>query len=127
MPRRVAQTPYEYSATLAQHLPEAQQDIAELTDALTNVAENAEIRALVLTGEGSTFSAGADLNWMRAMAGASETDNREDSQRLARLMHGDVGFRSVSGEGSEFWVDMPVDESHEPASDVLRARQEDIE
>jgi uncharacterized protein DUF4129 len=38
LPRRAAQTPYEYSATLAQHLPEAQQDIAELTDAFV-VAE----------------------------------------------------------------------------------------
>lgn len=60
--------------------------IAELTDALAGVTENAGIRALVLTGEGSTFSAGADLNWMRAMAGASEAGNREDSLRLARLM-----------------------------------------
>jgi Domain of unknown function (DUF4129) len=33
LPRRAAQTPFEYSAMLAQHLPEAQQDIAELTDA----------------------------------------------------------------------------------------------
>jgi hypothetical protein len=33
LPRRAAQTPFEYSATLARHLPEAQQDIAELTDA----------------------------------------------------------------------------------------------
>jgi hypothetical protein len=38
LPRRRAQTPYEYSATLAQHLPEAQNDIAELTDAFV-VAE----------------------------------------------------------------------------------------
>jgi hypothetical protein len=38
LPRRRAQTPYEYSATLAQRLPEAQQDIAELTDAFV-VAE----------------------------------------------------------------------------------------
>lgn len=38
LPRRAAQTPYEYSATLAQRLPEAQQDIAELTDAFV-VAE----------------------------------------------------------------------------------------
>jgi hypothetical protein len=38
LPRRAAQTPYEYSATLAQHLPDAQQDIAELTNAFV-VAE----------------------------------------------------------------------------------------
>jgi CheY-like chemotaxis protein len=30
------------------------------------------------------------------------------SKRLAQLMKGDVGFRSVVNEGSEFWVDMPV-------------------
>jgi signal transduction histidine kinase len=46
------------------------------------------------------------------------------SKRLAQLMSGDVGFRSVWGEGSEFWIDMPVHESHAPASDVPRARQE---
>jgi len=38
LPRRRAQTPYEYSATLAKHLPEARHDIAELTDAFV-VAE----------------------------------------------------------------------------------------
>ena len=60
--------------------------ISELTDALESAASADPVRALVLTGEGSTFSAGADLNWMRAMAGAGEAENREDSLRLARLM-----------------------------------------
>lgn len=61
--------------------------IAELTDALQHADADPEVRAVLLTGRGGTFSAGADLNWMRAMAGASETENREDSLRLAALMH----------------------------------------
>ena len=36
-------------------------------------------RALILTGAGATFSAGADLNWMRAMAQAGEHDNFADA------------------------------------------------
>jgi methylglutaconyl-CoA hydratase len=60
--------------------------IAELTAALNDVARDAEIRVLVLEAEGASFSAGADLNWMRSMAAASEETNREDSLALARLM-----------------------------------------
>ncbi|HEX5755229.1 MAG TPA: enoyl-CoA hydratase-related protein, partial [Arenimonas sp.] len=60
--------------------------IAELTRALERCDADAGIRAVVLTGEGATFSAGADLNWMRRMAAASEADNLTDSQGLARLM-----------------------------------------
>jgi methylglutaconyl-CoA hydratase len=60
--------------------------IAELTAALAAVDADAAIRAVVLTGDGGTFSAGADLNWMRRMASASEQENLEDSLRLAKLM-----------------------------------------
>ncbi|HVI55750.1 MAG TPA: enoyl-CoA hydratase-related protein [Luteibacter sp.] len=60
--------------------------IAELTDALDRVEGDDAIRAVVLTGAGASFSAGADLNWMRGMAAASEADNRADSLRLATLM-----------------------------------------
>ena len=60
--------------------------IAELTAALEAVADDAGIRVLVLEAEGASFSAGADLNWMRGMAAASEEDNRLDSLALARLM-----------------------------------------
>ena len=60
--------------------------IAELTDALEQLDADDRIRAVVLTGEGSTFSAGADLGWMRRMAQASEAENREDSLKLAKLM-----------------------------------------
>jgi methylglutaconyl-CoA hydratase len=60
--------------------------IAALTDALAQADADPAVRAVVLSGNGSCFSAGADLNWMRGMAGASEQENREDSLRLARLM-----------------------------------------
>jgi methylglutaconyl-CoA hydratase len=60
--------------------------IAELTDALEQLDADDRVRAVVLTGEGSTFSAGADLGWMRRMAQASEAENREDSLKLAKLM-----------------------------------------
>ena len=60
--------------------------IAALTETLAQVEADPAVRAVVLTGNGSCFSAGADLNWMRGMAGASEQENREDSLRLARLM-----------------------------------------
>lgn len=61
--------------------------IAELTAALQQLDKDASVRAVVLSGAGSTFSAGADLNWMLGMARATELENRKDSLRLAQLMH----------------------------------------
>ena len=60
--------------------------IAALTQALKDLDADRSVRAVVLTGAGSTFSAGADLNWMRAMASAGEAENLADSLRLATLM-----------------------------------------
>lgn len=60
--------------------------IADLTAALSECEHDPAVRAVVLTGTGASFSAGADLNWMRSMAKAGEEDNRADSLRLATLM-----------------------------------------
>ena len=60
--------------------------IADLTAALDDCERNRSVRAVVLTGAGASFSVGADLNWMRSMAQASEDDNRADALRLAALM-----------------------------------------
>ncbi len=60
--------------------------IAALTEALVQADADPKVRTVVLSGNGNCFSAGADLNWMRGMAGASEQENRDDSLRLARLM-----------------------------------------
>jgi len=60
--------------------------IAQLTAALEAAGRDDHVRAVVLAGEGASFSAGADMQWMRGMAAASEEDNRQDSLALARLM-----------------------------------------
>ena len=60
--------------------------IAALTGALDAAARDPDVRVVVLEAEGASFSAGADLNWMRGMAAASEDENRDDALALARLM-----------------------------------------
>ncbi|KRD74499.1 enoyl-CoA hydratase-related protein [Lysobacter sp. Root983] len=60
--------------------------IAALTGALEAVGHDDSVRVVVLEGDGASFSAGADLNWMRGMAAASEAANRDDALALARLM-----------------------------------------
>lgn len=60
--------------------------IAALTGALTAVSNDPHVRVVVLEGSGASFSAGADLNWMRGMAKAGEAENRDDALALARLM-----------------------------------------
>jgi methylglutaconyl-CoA hydratase len=60
--------------------------IAELTAALDGAAQDPRVRVVVLAAQGPSFSAGADLNWMKAMAGYSRAENLEDARRLAQLM-----------------------------------------
>ncbi|MGZ5086416.1 MAG: enoyl-CoA hydratase/isomerase family protein [Usitatibacter sp.] len=60
--------------------------IAELTEALRSMEAEDGIRLVVLSGAGKSFSAGADLNWMKRMAGFSSDENRRDAMGLATLM-----------------------------------------
>ncbi|WP_141452487.1 enoyl-CoA hydratase-related protein [Pseudoxanthomonas sp. z9] len=60
--------------------------ITQLTRELEGAGANPNVRVVVLEGAGASFSAGADLNWMRGMAAAGEAENREDALALARLM-----------------------------------------
>jgi methylglutaconyl-CoA hydratase len=57
--------------------------IAELTEAFEDCAD---ARAVVLEAEGRSFSAGADLGWMKRMAGYGPDENLADARALARLM-----------------------------------------
>jgi len=60
--------------------------VAALTRTLESLTAARDVRVLVLEGAGASFSAGADLHWMRGMAAATEAENREDALALARLM-----------------------------------------
>lgn len=60
--------------------------IADLTEALARLESDAAVRVVVLTGSGESFSAGADLGWMRRMAGYSDAENLADAMALAQLL-----------------------------------------
>ena len=60
--------------------------IGQLTDCFNQFAKNADVRVIVLTGSGKSFSSGADLEWMRSMANYTRQENREDATRLAGMM-----------------------------------------
>ena len=59
--------------------------------AFDGLRDDADLRVVVLTGEGTAFSAGADLNWMRSMKDYSYDDNVADSRELDAL------FRTIDG------------------------------
>jgi len=60
--------------------------IAELTRTFAALGADDGLRAIVLGGHGPVFSAGADLAWMRRMAGYSWDENRADAQSLADML-----------------------------------------
>ena len=61
--------------------------IAELHAAFTAFADDPDLRVVVLGGRGKVFCAGADLSWMRAMAGFDWEQNRADAQALADMLY----------------------------------------
>ena len=60
--------------------------IVELTKAFAKLGADPALRVVVLGGHGKAFCAGADLTWMRAMAGYDWERNRADAQALAKML-----------------------------------------
>lgn len=63
-----------------------EETIAELSATFTGLASQPGLRAIVLAAEGKAFCAGADLNWMKAMAGYSWDENHADASKLADML-----------------------------------------
>ena len=60
--------------------------IGELTEAFVAIADNSNVRVMVLGSEGKSFSAGADLEWMKRMASYSYDENLRDASALALML-----------------------------------------
>jgi methylglutaconyl-CoA hydratase len=65
--------------------------ITELTAVFLELAKRDEVRCVVLAGAGAAFCAGADLNWMKRIAGYTREENVADATGLARML--DLVFR----------------------------------
>jgi methylglutaconyl-CoA hydratase len=61
--------------------------IAELISALQTIEHDKDIRLMILRGNGKSFSAGADLNWMQKMIHFNYDENLQDAKKLAQLMN----------------------------------------
>jgi len=60
--------------------------IAEITQAFGELGAEEDLRAIVLAANGPAFCAGADLNWMKKMAGYTHAENHADALQLAEML-----------------------------------------
>ena len=60
--------------------------ITEMAAVLMELGKRPEVRCIVLAGNGPAFCAGADLNWMKRVAGYTREQNLEDAGGLARML-----------------------------------------
>lgn len=63
-----------------------EQTINEIASAFDELGRNELVRAIVLAANGPAFCAGADLNWMKKMAGYSHAENQADAMQLAQML-----------------------------------------
>jgi methylglutaconyl-CoA hydratase len=60
--------------------------VQRMLSALEAAQDNNDVKVIVIAGEGRSFSAGGDLNYMRRMGGNTYEENLKDASELARLM-----------------------------------------
>jgi methylglutaconyl-CoA hydratase len=60
--------------------------IEELTRAFRSLGEDPRVRAVVLSGDGPVFCAGADVSWMRKAGSYSRAENEADAARMAAML-----------------------------------------
>jgi methylglutaconyl-CoA hydratase len=91
MPEFVRQSTTEHVATVTIDRPDVHNAfnevvIRELTEAMGAVGADDDVRVAVLASEGPSFSAGADMNWMRSMIDYSLEENIADSTAMANML-----------------------------------------
>ncbi|MRX09207.1 enoyl-CoA hydratase/isomerase family protein [Pseudoduganella sp. FT25W] len=80
-----------YVATVTLNRPDVRNafnetTIAEIKQAFSELGEDDALRAIVLAANGPAFCAGADLNWMKKMAGYTHAENQADALQLAEML-----------------------------------------
>jgi methylglutaconyl-CoA hydratase len=60
--------------------------IAEITEAFRELGRREDVRVVVLAGEGKSFSAGGDINWMKKMVGYTFEENVKDANAMADML-----------------------------------------
>ena len=78
-------------ATITLNRPEVhnafdEQVIGDLTEAFKKAEADVAVRAVILRGNGKSFCAGGDLNWMKRSAAYSYDENVTDAMRLGTLL-----------------------------------------
>ena len=67
------------------HNPFDDKMITELTACFNNIQSKPDVRAVIITGAGKSFCAGADLNWMKRMGQYSFQKNIDDASDLSKM------------------------------------------
>jgi methylglutaconyl-CoA hydratase len=89
-PSTILTSQSEGTLTITLNRPEvhnafSDQLITDLVDTFTRLSDNDTVTAVVLTGAGKSFCAGADLNWMKEMVRYTKNQNIADSNKILRL------------------------------------------